>query len=68
LAYRAGFARQLYNLRHVHEEIDDTDAKIQQLQNRIDQHDEEYPMKSFHPRIPGGTRGNVLTVMPMIEA
>jgi hypothetical protein len=39
---RAEFVRQLYNLRHVlerDEETEDTKAKIQQLQNKIDQHD-----------------------------
>jgi hypothetical protein len=47
---RGDFVRQLYNLRHVlgNEETEDAKAKIQRLQNRIDQHNKEYPMKSFH--------------------
>jgi hypothetical protein len=47
---RAEFVRQLYNLSHVLErdkEAGDTEAKIQRLQNKIDQHNKKYPMKSF---------------------
>lgn len=32
------------------EETRDTTANIRRLQNRIEQHDEEYPMMSFHTR------------------
>jgi hypothetical protein len=32
------------------EETRDTTANIRQLQNRIDQHDEEYPMISFNTK------------------
>ncbi|KAF8506612.1 kinase-like domain-containing protein [Russula emetica] len=50
---RAEFVRQLYNLRDMlekEEEAGDTKAKIQQLQNRINQHHRKYPMKSFHTK------------------
>jgi len=61
---RAKFVRQLYNFRHVlerAEETEDTEAEIQQLQNKINQHDKKYPMKSFHTKdYPGtnNTQGN----------
>jgi hypothetical protein len=56
---RAKFLRQLYNLRHVLErnkEAGDTEAKIQQLQNKIDQYDKKYYfMKSFYSKDSQGT-------------
>jgi hypothetical protein len=55
---RAKFVRQLYNLRHVlerAEETEDIETKIQQLQNKINQHDKKYPMKSFHTKDSPGT-------------
>ena len=48
---RAEFVRQLYNLRHMlerDEETGDTEAKIKELQNRINKHNKRFPMKSFN--------------------
>ena len=54
---RAKFARQLYNLWHIleSEQIDDTETKIQQFQNRIDQHNKDHKLKSFHTKDTSGT-------------
>jgi hypothetical protein len=54
---RAGFVRQLYNLRHVlvrKEEIEDTGAKILQLQKKIEKH-KGHPMKTFNTKDTPGT-------------
>jgi hypothetical protein len=48
----------LHNLRHVletEEGTEDTEAKIRQLQNKIEKHDKQHPMKAFNTR---DTRGN----------
>ena len=42
------------------EETEDTKAKIQQLQDKIDQHDKEYPMKSFHTKDTVGNKRKCL--------
>jgi hypothetical protein len=47
----AKFARQLYNLRHVlenEEETGNTGEQMQELQNMIAKHDKEHPMKTFN--------------------
>jgi hypothetical protein len=36
-------------------ETEDTETKIQELQERIDDHNEDFPMKSFHTK---DTQGN----------
>jgi hypothetical protein len=48
----------LYNLRHVlerEEETGDTEAKIRQLQDKIEKYNKGHPMKSFHTK---DARGN----------
>jgi hypothetical protein len=55
---RAEFVRQLYNLRHVletEEGTEDMEAKIQQLQNGIEKHGKQHPMKAFYTE---DTQGN----------
>jgi hypothetical protein len=49
---RAEFVRQLYNLRDMLEgdNAKDTEAKIRQFQNKINQHNKIYPMKSFYTK------------------
>jgi len=48
-------------------ETEDTEAKIQRLQNKVEQHEKEYPMKSFHTK-DTPRKENVMTVMSMIKA
>ena len=50
---RAKFVRQLYNLRHLlerDEKGEDTEAKIYQLQSKIEKYDKKYHMASFNTK------------------